>query len=219
MPAALRVIEDAHEASVLLDDDRRGLLAQLREPDSAAGLARKAGMSRQVVNYHLKELEKAGLITLFEERRKGNCYERVMKRSADTYMIDPGVLGTLGANPTEMADKLSAAYLMAVAGRSIREVSALSRGAEAAGKKLPTATMETEIRFRNARERSQFVEEMVTCVANLAAKYHAAEAIGGRNFRFVTATYPVPKSAAGSSTASSTHKEKADAGEQEDATA
>ena len=132
MPAALRVIEDAHEASVLLDDDRRGLLAQLREPDSAAGLARKAGMSRQVVNYHLKELEKAGLITLFEERRKGNCYERVMKRSADTYMIDPGVLGTLGANPTEMADKLSAAYLMAVAGRSIREVSALSRGAEAA---------------------------------------------------------------------------------------
>ena len=190
MAAALNVIDRAETAALLLNGERKRLLEELGEPESAAGLARRLGMSRQIVNYHLKELEKAGLIRLAEERRKGNCIERVMERAAVAYVIDPAVLGPLDADPAAVADKLSAAYLMAVAARSIRDVSRLSRQAAEARKILPTLTLETEVRFRNAGERDAFVRELTGCIAHLVEKYHAGAERSGRSFRFVTTAYP-----------------------------
>ena len=78
MPAtpALDVIRRPDSAAALLDPVRQQLLAQLAEPDSAAGLARRLRLPRQRINYHLRALERAGLLELVEERRKGNCIER-----------------------------------------------------------------------------------------------------------------------------------------------
>ncbi len=194
VPAALRVVDDPRDAATLLVPERRALLEQLEEPDSASGLARKLGLSRQIANYHLKELEKAGLITLAEERRKGNCTERVMQRTAKSYVIDPGVLGPLEAEPERMADKLSAAYLMAVAARSIKEVSGMSRAAEQSRKILPTLTLDTEICFRSAEERNAFVREFTAQLGALITRYHAAKTPSARTFRFTVAAYPAPHS-------------------------
>ncbi len=192
MPAALQVVDDPKDAATLLVPERRALLERLDRPDSASGLARKLGLSRQIANYHLKELEKAGLITLEEERRKGNCTERVMRRTAAAYVIDPGVVGALGADPEAVADKLSAAYLMAVAARTIKEVSGLGRAAERSRKLLPTLTLETEISFRSAQERNAFVHEFTAQLGALITKYHAAKAPQARTFRFTVAAYPAP---------------------------
>jgi biotin operon repressor len=40
----------------------------MTEPDSGSGVARRIGMPRQQVNYHLRELEKPGLVKFVEER-------------------------------------------------------------------------------------------------------------------------------------------------------
>ena len=197
MSAALQVVSQAGNAAVLLDPERRSLVELLSEPDSAAGLARKLGWSRQIVNYHLRELEKAGLVVLAEERRKGNCLERIMRRTAHSYVIDPAVVGPLGVDPNAMADKLSASYLIAVAARTIKEVASMGALAEASGKVLPTVTLDSMVRFRNAGERNEFVRELTAAVARLIGKYHAGGADGsdtGRNFRVTVGAYPVPKS-------------------------
>jgi len=187
----LAVIERAEDATVLLKPEHQRLLDLLATPNSAAGLARQLGWSRQIVNYHLREMQHAGLIALREERKRGNCVERVMQRSAMAYLIGPQVLGGLGADPARVADRLSAAYLMAVAARTIKEVSRLSRAAGQAGKILPTLTLDTEVRFRSAAERSQFTTELAGLVAELVKKYQDGECPEGRSFRLTMGAYPL----------------------------
>jgi DNA-binding transcriptional ArsR family regulator len=169
------------------------LLEQLGEPDSAAGLARRMGMPRQKVNYHLRTLEKEGFVELVEERRKGNCMERVVRATARSFVIDPAVLGKLGADPGQFQGRFSAAYLVAVAAKTIRDVAGLRNRAEKAGKRLATFTLQTEVRFASAPDRAAFVEELTAEIARLAAKYHNEQAAGGRRFQFVLGGYPAVK--------------------------
>ena len=77
------------------------LYQQLAEPDSASGVARRLGLPRQQVNYHLRELEKQGFLEFIEERRKGNCMERLVRATARTYLISPEALGHLGPTPEQ----------------------------------------------------------------------------------------------------------------------
>lgn len=190
MAAALEVIQSAAMAECLLQPQRLQLLEHLHAPDSAAGLARKLALPRQQVNYHLRELEKQGLVELVEERRKGNCMERLMRASARSYLISPMVLGQANAAPVR--DQFSSAYLIATAARTLRDVAVLRQRADQAGQRLATLTLETDVRFANAAARAEFTQELVDTVARLAAKYHEASAPGGRSFRFLLGAYPVP---------------------------
>lgn len=70
MLAALQIVQSPEKAGVLLQSGRLRLLEQLTEPDSAAGLARRLGVPRQKLNYHLRELEREGFLELIEERVK-----------------------------------------------------------------------------------------------------------------------------------------------------
>src|SRR5688572_5686759 len=92
---ALTLVRDRVPATAMLHATRLRMLELLATPDSAAGLGRKLGLPRQRVNYHLRELEKHGLVDLAEERRKGNCVERVFRATARAYVISPEVLGAL----------------------------------------------------------------------------------------------------------------------------
>ena len=125
------------------------LLAELVKPGSAAGLARKLGVPRQKLNYHLRELEREGFIELAEERRKGNCMERVIRATAQSYLIGPQAMGRLGRkHRSEAVDRFSAAYLIATAARIIRELANLALQARRAGKRVASLTLDAEIRFR-----------------------------------------------------------------------
>jgi len=190
MPAALEVVRGAAQAAALLDPARLRLLEELAEPDSAAGLARRLKLPRQRVNYHLRELERQKLVELVEERRKGNCLERVVRATARHYLISPEALGSLGADPGSVSDRFSASYLVAVAARAIRELAVLRLRADRAKKRLATLTLQTEVRFASAEDRNAFSEELATALARLAAKYHDEKAEGSRTFRFFLGAYP-----------------------------
>ncbi|HEU4955560.1 MAG TPA: helix-turn-helix domain-containing protein, partial [Gemmatimonadales bacterium] len=184
----------AESAAALLDPARRQLLANLREPDSATGLARRLKLPRQRINYHLKVLEAAGLVEVVEERRKGNCLERVVRSTARAFIISPEALGDLGPSAELAADRLSSAYLMAAAGRAIKDVALLEDKAKQEGKRVATLTLEADVRFASAEARAKFAEELTDAVARIAARYHNDRAPGGRRFRLLAAVHPVPPS-------------------------
>jgi DNA-binding transcriptional ArsR family regulator len=189
-PGSLDVIASAERAAVLLDPLRRRLLEELREPDSAAGLARRLRLPRQKVNYHVRELEKQRLVELVGRRRRGNCTARILRATAQAYVISPAALGGMGADPAAVRDRFSAAYLVAVAARAVKDVGELGARAEKAGRRLATLTLETEVRFASAEARAGFAEELTRALARLTTRYHDAKAPGGRSFRFVLAGYP-----------------------------
>ncbi len=187
----VEVIEDPAAAAVALDPVRSRLLAELAEPGSAAALAARVGIPRQKVNYHLRALEAQGLVELAEERKRGGITERVMRATAARYVVSPAALGETAVDP-DQADRLSAHHLIALAGRMVREVGGLSRRAQAAGKRLPTLSIDTEIRFRSADDRAAFADDLTAAVLELAARYHHDD---GRPHRLVVAAHPTPKDA------------------------
>src|SRR2546430_17402273 len=94
------VIEEPAAAEGPLDPIRARILAALAMPGSAAMLAARLGPPRQKANYHLKELERHGLVELAEERRKGNVTERVYRATAASYGISPTALAAVRPDPT-----------------------------------------------------------------------------------------------------------------------
>src|SRR3954453_1939570 len=110
-------IEDPAAAEASLAPIRLRLLAELVEPGSASTLAARVGLTRQKANYHLRALERHGLVKLVEERRKGNCTERVLQATAASYVISPTAMAPVAPDPSREPDQRSARWLLAVAGR------------------------------------------------------------------------------------------------------
>lgn len=184
------VIEDPAAAEVSLDPIRVRLLAALAEPGSATTLAGRVGLPRQKVNYHLRALEKHGLVELVEERRKGNVTERVLRATASSYVISPVALAAVAPDPDRSSDRLSARWLLALAARLVKDVGSLVTGADKAKKRVATFAVEGEIRFASAQDRAAFAEELTTAVTGLIGRYHDESAEGGRKHRLVVAIHP-----------------------------
>ena len=187
---AMAVVRETARAAHLMDPMRVALLERLAEPGSASSLARDLALPRQRINYHLRELEKAGFVELVEERRKGNCVERVVRATARSYLISPEVLGALGDTHEEQQDRFSASYLMAAAIRMLRELSETAEKAAAARKRVATLTLEADVRFASPEARNAFAEELSAAVAQLVAKYHDATTPGGRTSHLIVGAYP-----------------------------
>jgi DNA-binding transcriptional ArsR family regulator len=188
----LEVIDDPAAATVALDPMRSRLLAELAEPASAATLAGRVGLARQKVNYHLRTLEAHGLVRVASKRRWGGLTERLLVATAASYVVSPGAMGPVAADPGREHDRLSASYLIALAARVIREMGTLLRLAQETGKRLPTLSIDTEVRFRSAVDRAAFSQELTDAVNQLVSRYHDAAAAGGRAHRLVALAYPKP---------------------------
>jgi DNA-binding transcriptional ArsR family regulator len=184
------VITDPAAAEASLDPVRARLLAELAEPGSATTLGRRVGLARQKVNYHLRALERHGLVELVEERRKGNCTERVVQATAASYVISPAALAPVAPDPHRSPDQLSARWLLAVAGRLVRDVGELIGGAAQARRRVATFAVDGEIRFASAADRAAFTAELAGAVTSLVGRYHDETAPRGRDHRLVLALHP-----------------------------
>ena len=185
----VRVLADAATVEVALDPIRASILEALAEPGSAATIAAAVGLTRQKVNYHLKALEAHGLVEPAEERQWGGITERFVRRSARHLVVAPDVLQGAVTDPDEVADRLSAAYLIAVNARTVSEVGAITSSA-ATGTRLPTLTVDTVIGFRSPEDRTAFAADLQAAVAALAARYHHDD---GRPHRLTISSYPRPE--------------------------
>lgn len=188
----LQVVADGDTAAAMLHPTRLRILQALTEPDSAAGLARRLGEPRQRLGYHLRQLEDVGLVELVEERRRGNCTERVVRASAPAYVVDPAVLGPVAAHPGRARDGLPASYLVAVLTRGVRELARLRRLAGRARKRLPVLTLDAEVTFATPAAQAAFADELTRAVTDVVARHHDGRAAAGRTFRLVVGSYPIP---------------------------
>jgi DNA-binding transcriptional ArsR family regulator len=166
----------------MLQPIRLSILERLNEPGSASSLAPSLKIPRQQVNYHLRELEKARLVEFVEERRKGNCIERIYRSCAQSYVIGPSAL--MGASPdtARIADQASADYQVAVAAQLIQDLTDL----RSALGQIPTLTLETEVAFASDAARGDFAMDLANAIASLAKKYHTE---GGEPFRLIVAAH------------------------------
>ena len=186
----MALVDESARAASMLHPMRLRILDALREPGSASTVARQLGMPRQKVNYHLRELEKAGFLEEIEQRRSGNCIERIVRAKATHYLINPEVLGRLAADGASVPDRFSSAYLIALAAGTIRDLAALQHRAAKQKKRVATFALQTDVRFATADDRRQFTEELANAIAKLVAKYHDDETAGGRTTRFIVGAYP-----------------------------
>lgn len=193
---ALAVVSDMRRAALLLDPTRHAIVRELLVgPGSAAALAARLGEPRQRLNYHLRELEAAGLVELVEERRKGNCIERVMRASARGFLLDPAVLDVGDVGGGELQDRFSATALIAVAARAVREVAALREGAAVKGKRLATLAVDAQVRLASPAAFAAFAEDLAAAVAGVVAEHHDAVSGDGRSLRVMAAAYPATAAA------------------------
>jgi len=196
-PQPLDIIDDPTRARSALQPLRLRLLHLLGRPQSAPQLAKAMGMPRQRVLYHLRKLEAQRLVEAHEHGRVGRRIDRSYVRTATSYAIAPKTLGGVAVDSQTIADAFSSAYLSAVAGRALNDLAALGRAAAARGKRVPTLTLETDVRFATPADQRRFADELTTAFATLAARYHRPDTPQGRTFRVFACGYPaVPSSSA-----------------------
>jgi DNA-binding transcriptional ArsR family regulator len=184
---------NVRHAAAALSPFRLGLLQGLERPESATGLARRLGLPRQQVNYHLRELERGGFIELDEERQQRGCVERVMRLSARVSFPR----ADQGAPPEVRADQqghgFASAHLIAAASSVASEVAELRKRADAAGKRLVTTTLQSEIHFPTPDDYRAFVEGLTAEVSRLVARHAGPDDPRSRGHRLTITLNPMLK--------------------------
>lgn len=185
----IRVLDDTAAVEVALDPIRSAILDALAEPGSAASVASALGLTRQKVNYHLTMLEAHGLVEPAETRSWGGITERLVRRCARRLVVAPDLLQSEAADPDVVADRFSAAYLVAINARTVSELGAIDRDASD-GVRVPTLAVDTVIGFVSPEDRAAFAAELQTAITALVAKYNHDQ---GRPHRLTLSSYPRPK--------------------------
>ncbi|MFF0269588.1 helix-turn-helix domain-containing protein [Kribbella sp. NPDC004536] len=188
----LRFVEEPEKVRLALSPIRRRLLELLREPSSATQLAAALDLPRQRVNYHLRELEKAGLVELVEERRRRGFTERILRASGGL-VVDPAVMGRAF---TQIQDQYAAEHLVEVAAGTVRDVARMQTAADADGKRLLTFTVEAEVRFAEPADVHRFTDALAAAMQQVVDEFDSA---GGRQYRVVAGGHPAPRRTEGES--------------------
>lgn len=186
----VQLLDDPNLLGAVSSPLRRKLLERLRgDPASASEVAGELGLSRQVVNYHLRELEKFGLVEVVGERRKRGFVERLVQATTRRIVVDPALLDADDAAlpSPEAIDRHAAEHLAATASRLVRDVTTMQAAAERAGKRLLTFTIETDVRVASPAELERFAEALADAVADTAASFDTP---GGRHYRVVVGGHP-----------------------------
>lgn len=187
--AALAVVAEPGDLKTALPRFRRELLERLAEPDSATGLGQKLGLARQKINYHLRELEQAGLIVAVEARKKRGFVETFYRATARAYVLLPDVVGPL--DPAAARDAFSSAYLVAQAAQTLRDVSTLRQRAKAVAKPLTTYSLESEVAFASPADLTAFTEGLAEAFATLIERHARPAAPKARLYRITAGLHPV----------------------------
>jgi DNA-binding transcriptional ArsR family regulator len=170
---------------------RAAILDAMREPSTAADVARLIGQTRQNVAYHVRELEKVGLLRHVGQRQKGNFLEQTYQAVADTLVISPTCTwGDRHRRTEALADQLSLSALFDAGQRLQHDSALLLDRAAFDGEEVPSASVVTEIRFASEQARSAFLRDYTEALVSLSREHGSRR---GSAYRLVLAAYPNPE--------------------------
>lgn len=197
---AVALVDRPDALKAALSPIRTRMLARLQRPASATMIAAEMGMGRQLVNYHLRALEAAGLLSLVEERPRRGCVERILVARARAFVVDPGIVSGSAAPASAAArqDRFAAGHLIEAAGDVVRDVSRMQARASERGERLLTFTIETEVSLATPADFERLSNELAALLTRAAARFNSTP--GGRRYRVVIGSHPAPRPAAGGRT-------------------
>jgi DNA-binding transcriptional ArsR family regulator len=182
-------VGDPETLQALAHPIRLRILAALREPASPAEAARGLDEPRQKVNYHVKELERAGLVRRVGERRAGNLMESLYQAVAGTFVVSPRLAWTDPRRVRALADQVALENLVTAGERLQRAAALLLDRAAFGGEQIASAAVEAEVRLAGEAQRAAFLSEYVAAVGPLLKKYGTRD---GDPYRVVLAVHPDP---------------------------
>lgn len=183
----MRTIRDSEALAALSHPLRFRVLEALREPDSAAGVARTIGEPRQKVHYHLKQLENAGYVEQLGERRAGNFVETLYQAVASSFIITPEATWGDQRRLDVLRSQTSLQHLVAVGERLQRDAAALLDEAAFDGKQIASAAVALDITFADESARGAFLHEYVDAVRELVERHGSRR---GEPYQVVLAAHP-----------------------------
>ncbi|HMF84084.1 MAG TPA: helix-turn-helix domain-containing protein [Acidimicrobiia bacterium] len=187
MAQPVHVVDDLEALQVLGHPLRVRILERLREPGSAATVAREVGETRQKVNYHLKELERVGLVAPIGERRAGNFIETLYEAAGRSFLVAPSVAWSDRRRVDALRQQHSLENLVMVGAQLQRDAISLLDRAAFDGEAIASAAVEADVHFADERDRGEFLEEYLATVQKLCDRYGARD---GLPYRIVLAAHP-----------------------------
>ncbi|HEX2840064.1 helix-turn-helix domain-containing protein [Hyphomicrobium sp.] len=187
-PSELKLLDSIDQARVALTPLRRSILDLLKKPNSAGQLARELSLPRQKIGYHLKCLQKAGLIREAGEKQKRGFKEKLYLVSAPSFVVDPHILGGSERTSIEKQDRYASAHLIDAAANLVREVSRMKAAAADQGTRLLTFAIETDVAFARPKDMELFVAELAETLHAMVLKYRPSR--GGRKYRVLIGGRP-----------------------------
>jgi DNA-binding transcriptional ArsR family regulator len=198
--AELETVSDPRRAALLLHPLRSRLLSLARDPVSSSELARRLGLPRQRVNYHVRALEAAGFLKPAGRQRKRNMIEQRYVVTARAFVLSPVVLGPVGADWRDIADPASAEYLLALTEQVRGDLARVQREEESEGGPA-TLSLKSQFRFDSPGQRAEFTRAVREAMVGVIARHTNPNRMEngrpgrGRPFRLVLACYPAPPEA------------------------
>ena len=184
------VLDQVGQIRALFKPIRLELLSELAEPRTCGQLAGVFHSSPQKICYHLKVLERAGLVKKVYEKRVRGIMEGYYQAAAGSFWLAPELVKDLGGE-RRANEQMSLGYLLGLAEQVQSEVAPLlDHEAD-----IPVLGISAQVNLRQGSDRAEFLQELQAAVQRIAEKYGASvedQSLGGgdENFRLIFACYP-----------------------------
>lgn len=181
------VITQVEQAAVLLKPLRLELMQLLDEPRTCTELAEALKLTPQKVYYHVKMLQKAGLVALVKERRVRGVMEGLYQAKAGSYWLS-GELTTALGGAAQARSHLSLKQLVELARTMEAEAATLATETQ-----LQVLTLNAAVDLADPRRRREFLRDVQRAVQELAERYGAqGDVKRGESYRLLLACYRRP---------------------------
>jgi hypothetical protein len=174
MKTRATTVVDASGVDALNHPIRRAVLKALREPNSAAAVARDIGLP----------VRPAG------ERRKGHLIEKLYEAVAGTFVISPRLAWDDEQRTSAIRDQISLRHLVLLGEELQQDANGLIDRAAFDGDDIPSASVAAEVRFTTEEDRGAFMEEYLALLGPLLDRYGSTD---GKRFKVLLAAYPNPE--------------------------
>jgi DNA-binding transcriptional ArsR family regulator len=191
MPQDVLLVDSVDQAAVLLKPLRVAMLREMEEPRTCPELAERFDETPQKIYYHVKTLERAGLVERTGERWVNGIAEGFYRATAQSFWLSPRLVRSLGGR-WAVEDQTSLRILAGHAEEMLEDVAHLAERSTA-GEHIPSLSLAVDIALPHAERRGEFLEELRTTFERLARKYTSSKSSHApETFRFTLACYPTP---------------------------
>jgi len=190
----IEYLTELDRVTVLLHPLRLQIMELAIEETSGTEAARQLGLPRQMVNYHVTALEKAGFLVRVGDVRRRNMVERRLRSSARSYLISPDILGSLSGARRRPPDPASRSALLSLTARIQSELGATSHTQPGTTAGPPVLSYSSKLQFSSDDSRTAFIRALGESLVAIVRDFSAPIQAGGskQQYGLLLGLYPLP---------------------------